>query len=410
MDFFEQIMNPNWKTVSREHKEVLAGSIIRYFINPLLQVENIRFTSFKYGGMKSDTFLVDIEGSTFVFIPGQKDVILGWDDGTNGLNYLEIADDRKEIYVSLEKCLRHWIQEWDFVDIDSSRSEISLSENNLDEIVNAKTSELRSVSIPSLLVEVQPSYVGMVKKGTYSVVSGVFDGDQEWFLPYKDKIDQTLFSSQPSPMQPFVEFPAYAYETNQYFIVQNNDLDHYTLYGTSPVSYQEARKEIEKTGMGLLSSNEWEYCSGGSTRRLFKWGNKIQRKMFEPEESVLAQTNMFGLFIANMGWGPELVEDDDLVKGGWMNTRSPNILEKLLPYSSYYVNKKDALKGKEKEEALRVIDTYVQMIRGEKLTPEQMKTLQDARVFESIKNLPARVKCATLSWHTMEHILEKQVK
>ena len=349
MDFFEQIMNPNWKTVSREHKEVLAGSIIRYFINPLLQVENIRFTSFKYGGMKSDTFLVDIEGSTFVFIPGQKDVILGWDDGTNGLNYLEIADDRKEIYVSLEKCLRHWIQEWDFVDIDSSRSEISLSENNLDEIVNAKTSELRSVSIPSLLVEVQPSYVGMVKKGTYSVVSGVFDGDQEWFLPYKDKIDQTLFSSQPSPTQPFVEFPAYAYETNQYFIVQNNDLDHYTLYGTSPVSYQEARKEIEKTGMGLLSSNEWEYCSGGSTRRLFKWGNKIQRKMFEPEESVLAQTNMFGLFIANMGWGPELVEDDDLVKGGWMNTRSPNILEKLLPYSSYYVNKKDALKGKEKE-------------------------------------------------------------
>lgn len=70
----------------------------------------------------------------------------------------------------------------------------------------------------------------------------------------------------------------------------------------------------------------------------------------------------------------------------------------------------DILKGKEKEEALRVIDTYVQMIRGEKLTPEQMKTLQDARVFESIKNLPARVKCATLSWHTMEHILEKQVK
>lgn len=70
----------------------------------------------------------------------------------------------------------------------------------------------------------------------------------------------------------------------------------------------------------------------------------------------------------------------------------------------------DILKGKEKEEALRVIDTYVRMIRGETLTSEQMKTLQDARVFESIKNLPARVKCATLSWHTMEHILEKQVK
>ena len=38
---------------------------------------------------------------------------------------------------------------------------------------------------------------------------------------------------------------------------------------------------------------------------------------------------------------------------------------------------------------------------------DELKKLKDARVFEGIKKLPARVKCATLSWHTMENILEK---
>ena len=47
------------------------------------------------------------------------------------------------------------------------------------------------------------------------------------------------------------------------------------------------------------------------------------------------------------------------------------------------------------------------MIRGEELSKDELKKLKDARVFEGIKKLPARVKCATLSWHTMENLLEK---
>lgn len=67
----------------------------------------------------------------------------------------------------------------------------------------------------------------------------------------------------------------------------------------------------------------------------------------------------------------------------------------------------DILKGKSKENALSIIQSYISMIRGETLSPEALKNLRDARVFENIKNLPARVKCATLSWHTLENILKK---
>ncbi|MCI5674580.1 MAG: SUF system NifU family Fe-S cluster assembly protein [Ezakiella sp.] len=68
----------------------------------------------------------------------------------------------------------------------------------------------------------------------------------------------------------------------------------------------------------------------------------------------------------------------------------------------------DILKGKSKGEALKIISSYLNMIRGESLSKEEYKSLKDARVFENIKNLPARVKCATLAWHTMENILERE--
>lgn len=67
----------------------------------------------------------------------------------------------------------------------------------------------------------------------------------------------------------------------------------------------------------------------------------------------------------------------------------------------------DIIKGKTVDEAKEIITIFLNMIRGEELTKDELKKLKDARVFEGIKKLPARVKCATLSWHTLENLLEK---
>lgn len=67
----------------------------------------------------------------------------------------------------------------------------------------------------------------------------------------------------------------------------------------------------------------------------------------------------------------------------------------------------DVIKGKTVDEAKEIISIFLNMIRGEELSKDELKKLKDARVFEGIKKLPARVKCATLSWHTMENLLEK---
>ena len=48
------------------------------------------------------------------------------------------------------------------------------------------------------------------------------------------------------------------------------------------------------------------------------------------------------------------------------------------------------------------------MKQDEKLTSDEMKKLGDAVLMEYVAKMPARVKCATLSWHSMKVIVDKE--
>lgn len=67
----------------------------------------------------------------------------------------------------------------------------------------------------------------------------------------------------------------------------------------------------------------------------------------------------------------------------------------------------DTLKGKTIEEAKEIIKTFIEMIKREITDEEELKKLEDAIAFRNVSNMPARVKCALLAWHTMEDILSK---
>lgn len=64
------------------------------------------------------------------------------------------------------------------------------------------------------------------------------------------------------------------------------------------------------------------------------------------------------------------------------------------------------LLGKDIKSAKAIISSFLNLIKREKLTDEQLSSLHDAVAFENISTMPARVKCATLSWHTLLDILE----
>lgn len=67
----------------------------------------------------------------------------------------------------------------------------------------------------------------------------------------------------------------------------------------------------------------------------------------------------------------------------------------------------DTLKGKTIEEAKEIIKTFIEMIKREITDEDNLKKLEDAIAFRNVSNMPARVKCALLAWHTIEDMLNK---
>lgn len=70
----------------------------------------------------------------------------------------------------------------------------------------------------------------------------------------------------------------------------------------------------------------------------------------------------------------------------------------------------EVLKGKTVDQAKEMIETFIQMIKRETKSEEELKKLEEAIAFKNIANMPARVKCALLAWHTMEDLLNKKEK
>ena len=67
----------------------------------------------------------------------------------------------------------------------------------------------------------------------------------------------------------------------------------------------------------------------------------------------------------------------------------------------------DTLKGKTIEEAKEIVKTFIEMIKRETTDEKELQKLEDAIAFRNGANMPARVKCALLAWHTVEDMLNK---
>jgi nitrogen fixation protein NifU and related proteins len=67
----------------------------------------------------------------------------------------------------------------------------------------------------------------------------------------------------------------------------------------------------------------------------------------------------------------------------------------------------DLITGKSKEEALELVETFIGMIKRDIKDDKELEVLEDAMVLKNISNMPARVKCAVLAWHTLKEAINK---
>lgn len=65
-----------------------------------------------------------------------------------------------------------------------------------------------------------------------------------------------------------------------------------------------------------------------------------------------------------------------------------------------------AVKGKTKPEAEQLFHEFHRMVTGELDEENEPNQLGKLTIFAGVRDFPARVKCASLSWHTMHAALE----
>lgn len=64
-----------------------------------------------------------------------------------------------------------------------------------------------------------------------------------------------------------------------------------------------------------------------------------------------------------------------------------------------------AVKGKTKEQAGNIFDEFHRMVTGDLDIETQENNLGKLKIFAGVLEFPARVKCASLSWHTLNAAL-----
>jgi nitrogen fixation NifU-like protein len=65
-----------------------------------------------------------------------------------------------------------------------------------------------------------------------------------------------------------------------------------------------------------------------------------------------------------------------------------------------------AVKGRTKDEAEELFDEFHRMVLGELDEESEETHLGKLRIFAGVREFPARVKCASLSWHTLHAALQ----
>ena len=70
----------------------------------------------------------------------------------------------------------------------------------------------------------------------------------------------------------------------------------------------------------------------------------------------------------------------------------------------------ETVRGKTVEEAKKIIETFIGMIKREITDEHELEKLEEAISLRNVSNMPARVKCALLAWYTLEDILNKNLE
>lgn len=273
----EQLTLEYWATLNKPQKTKLLKEISD--AHPLLEFKKMQ--SFGMNSVSIETGVYDLNGATFVFIPGGE-ITLGWDNWQG-----EINDFTQEI-------------------LDSAKYTVTddFNYSSFEEYLHKHTSRERTVIMPPMIVEqtpwegielfeVSPEKVYEIDAELKQSATRTFSGyrPQTQFTTYRDEYTIRMKKEGNEPLRAFL---------------------------TASLSVDDLAMYLKGDGFVLPNQDQWEYFCGGGTRTMFRWGNGFTNKddhcIFTPYKTH--DLNMFGLKIAYDPYKTEVIHSDDTFKAG----------------------------------------------------------------------------------------------
>ncbi len=92
----------------------------------------------------------------------------------------------------------------------------------------------------------------------------------------------------------------------------------------------------------------------------------------------------------------DIIEDASFIgKGCAISTASMNMMI-------------ESIKGESTEHAKKAVKAFFDMMNGKELSDDETDLIGDAEILEFTAKMPARVKCSTLSWHSLDVIINNK--
>lgn len=341
MKLWEQLEWVNWKRLNDVEKGTVFQKALTKFVSPKIEIVYMALVDFELYGIKCRTIELEIAGELFVFIPGNKEAILGWDSGVEGLRVHELLGfNQRDLEKSTFKAALSRAEIGEIAKLmQGDETEVFSSLDVLSKYINQRTSELRKVKIFPMIVQKYALPVGTKLLGTFDVVSGVYKGECQLPQRYEKKIKELLFPTLEKSNCLDWSFPLTVLEQNQFYLEFLPQSDDYFVYEHLEGTFSQLQQKLAEEGFSLLNSDQWEFMVGAGTRRLFRWGNELcipKNQLGKMIQAKMNQGNMFGVVLDTTKTRYELTNQIDFPKLEKQASKEHHLIEKMLPLSSYY--------------------------------------------------------------------------
>lgn len=242
--------------------------------------------------IERETWLLEYEGSQFVYVMGQKNVTLGWD-----IHQCPLGD-------GVLDSLREYVEQGQEYYQDEMEE---MKEYYAQRIMEASAGG-NSKKADSLRAELAEELDALKEEMEEDGCTSWDDFMSKW---------NTHLSKCLSPLRT-ADIGDLIVEVDCRYLEQD-----------AP-SLKDAVRFIKEGPAGgpftLATEDEWEYLCNGGTRTLFRWGDSLSDVMPEifnvgcvsdvREKSILERANMLGLYIAYNSYKYEIIDNTKYVKGG----------------------------------------------------------------------------------------------